>query len=545
MVDSLLKDILAPITQHVASLIENKIQSKEYIRNMYKLLSANYKRRLYMKNILHTSSPVLFRDIYCPLSITKWSTYDYEDSHTTYKVESISGLMDQIDNIAIFGNAGCGKSTLVNYLYLNSIEERYKYPIIVNLRYLNLSSDSLIEHLKSLILGCNPIEGSDKIFSSLLENGYFLFFFDGYDEIRADKQYNITVQIKELTTKYTENKYVLTSRPLEQLYALDSFHNYVIAPLSQSERNEFIKKQFPKNKQKFAEAIIRKISNDSNGIYAQLLNTPLLIILCILNFNLHSDLPIKRADFYSRIFDALYQEHDWRSKNGFERTRKCNLQKDEYISILSKLSFFTHFGSEYFFTKERLISIFEIIKSDKTSNLNIQQVDTGSLFDDLNVAINILIADGNFYSFPHKSFQEYYAAIYIIKKNESARKEIYQKLRFKFLNGNVFSLTAPLLEMLYELDRDMILKHFIVPLLKEIEDLIVNNSLKFFNEFQLTHILSIINNLLYGEDLSKLRHLFSVNRIGYHLEEIRKLQIDASLIESLDDSDGDIFMDDF
>jgi len=91
----------------------------------------------------------------------------------------------------------------------------------------------------------------------------------------------------------------------------------------------------------------------------------------------------------------------------------------------------------------------------------------------------------------------------------------------------------------------MILKHFIVPLLKEIEDLIVNNSLKFFNEFQLTHILSIINNLLYGEDLSKLRHLFSVNRIGYHLEEIRKLQIDASLIESLDDSDGDIFMDDF
>ena len=75
-----------------------------------------------------------------------------------------------------------------------------------------------MDYLKRQVLGYKNIECSDEIFSTLLENGCFLFFFDGYDEIISEKQYNIAIQIKDLVTNYPANKYVLTSRPLEHLY---------------------------------------------------------------------------------------------------------------------------------------------------------------------------------------------------------------------------------------------------------------------------------------------------------------------------------------
>lgn len=494
--------------------------------------------------MLHVSHPVLFKDIYCPLSITKLTTHEYDESSQMFKIKSVSTLMNQVNNIAIFGNAGSGKSTLVNYLYINSIEESYKFPILIYLRYLNLSTCSLVEYLKRQVLGYKNIECSDEIFSTLLENGCFLFFFDGYDEIVSEKQYNIAIQIKDLVTNYPANKYVLTSRPLEHLYVLDSFHNFVMKPLTADECNEFIRKQFPNNKKHMAETIINKISASPSNSYSQLLNTPLLIILCILNFKLNPDLPIKRSEFYSRIFDALFQGHDWRSKNGFERIHKCNLQKDDYISILGKFSFRTHFQSKYFFTKEEVISLFDIIKLGEKYNSNIQKINTANLFDDLNVAINILIADGCYYSFPHKSFQEFYVAMYVVKKSESSRKKIYKKFIDKFFQAKGFLLTAPLLEMLYEMDQYLMMRHFIIPLLNNIEKSIINKTAFVeFNKHQLEHIISVINYLFYGKDLFDLRNLFSANRIEYYLDEIRQLNTYASQYQLIDDDD--IFMDEF
>ena len=93
MIDTLLKSILAPITNLIASRINNKIQSIEYVNNMYNLLSSNYKSRLYIKNMLHVSHPVLFKDIYCPLSIAKLTTHEYDESSQIFNIKSVSTLM--------------------------------------------------------------------------------------------------------------------------------------------------------------------------------------------------------------------------------------------------------------------------------------------------------------------------------------------------------------------------------------------------------------------------------------------------------------------
>lgn len=334
IINELIKELIGPITTTIASYVKDDFHALQYEDNMIKLLESNYKSRSHIKNILHNSSPVPFKDIYCPLKIKVYSS-SFEKEYKPFAVNSVNELLGEFSNVAIFGNAGSGKSTLVNFLYLNAVETCYKYPILITLRQLNEKDIALVDYLKQQTLGCKEIEGAYDLFITLLGEGHFLFFFDGYDEITPAKQYNIASQMKELMKQYPKNKYVLTSRPLEQLYALDSFHNFVVQPLSAEERNVFIRRQFIKERQEFAERIIKKISANPKDPYSQILNTPLLVILCILNFQLNSDLPIRKSEFYSRIFDALFQGHDWRSKAGYERERKCNLSKDEYITVMN------------------------------------------------------------------------------------------------------------------------------------------------------------------------------------------------------------------
>lgn len=522
----LLKEMIGPIAATIKSYVTNEYNAFLYEDNMVKLLESNYYSRMKIKNILHNSSPVLFMDIYCSLRIKAYAP-SFEKEYEPFAVNSVKELFGAYSNVAIFGNAGSGKSTLVNFLYLNAIEECYKYPILISLRQLNERDISLVEYLKQETLGCKEIEGSYDLFATLLGEGHFLFFFDGYDEITPARQYNIASQIKELMKSYPKNKYVLTSRPLEQLYALDSFHNFVVQPLSEKERNTFIRRQFDLDRQDVAERIIKKITANPKDQYSQILNTPLLVILCILNFQLNSDLPIKKSEFYSHIFDALYQGHDWRSKAGYERDRKCNLSKDEYVSVLNKFSFYTHFNSLYLFTKDQTLKVLGDIKRREKDSRALMTVDNDCLFEDLTVAINILMADGVYYCFPHKSFQEYYAVNYIVCNDEQTRKKIYEKLILKFFANDSTLLTYSLLSMLYEMDKFLFVKEFLLPILYKVRNSIQQNALSTIGISRLERLLAMVNELFLGYDSNIVRRLFANGAEKNHLNEINKLILHA------------------
>lgn len=515
-------EIIKPIVEAITESIKDNIQKKEYIKNIQEALSNNYKSYSTVKNMLHLSDPVLFKDIYCPLSIKKLDRGSFYRNKPPFCVFSASDLMENYDNVAIFGNAGSGKSTLVNFLYLNAIENKYKYPVMISLRYLNEESNSLTNVLQSQIFGKKNV--SDEVFYMLLKKGFFLFIFDGYDEITPQKQYTVSYAIKELMRQYPSNKYILTSRPLEQLYALDYFHNFTIEPLSNEERNVFIRKQFSEDNQQKAELIINKLSKESNIQYSQLLKTPLLVILCILNFQYNPDLPPKKSEFYSRIFDALFQEHDWQNKTGFERERKCKITKEDYIHTLNAFSWITHFKSIYYFSKNMIEDEFAQILA-KDVYFKKKLIDKSSLFYDFTISINIFIPDGFYYTFPHKSFQEYYAANFIVKKDEKTRLRIYKEFINKILRGDDALITQPLLSMLYEMDYKLFLKEFIRPLLVNIREYCLHRGNVYnYQEIQVQKLLSVINEMFYGNDADEsIRNLFCMRKHKDNVHEIEQL----------------------
>ena len=528
MVELFAKELIKPIVSSIVKYIQDDTKAQIYAENMQRLLQSNYESRSSIKNILHSTSPVPFKEIFCPLKLRTMTT-GFEQDYGAQKIDSIKSLMSTFNNIAIFGNAGCGKSTLVNFLYLNAIDECYKYPILISLRYLNETNDTLVKCMRQQTLGIKELDRSEELFANLMEEGQFLFFFDGYDEITPSKQYSIAVQIKDLVSQYPQNKYVLTSRPLEQLFTLNTFHNFVVSPLTDADRNLFIRKQFPEDRQHIAETIIKKIADNKNNQYDQILNTPLLIILCILNFQLNSDLPIKRTDFYGRIFDALFQGHDWRSKTGYERERKCNMSKDEYIEILSRFSFYTHFKSMYSFKKSEALAVLNrILKSSGDSEAK-KMAAAENMFEDLSIAINILINDGGHYCFPHKSFQEYYAANLVYQNREEDRQKIYDKFVVKFFDQNGALLTLSLLSMLYEMDQALFVTRFIIPALNKAK-LSITNKVYDLSIKKVERLLAITNVLFFGQDDNSTRELFAVGRIEHHIVELDKLKAKAEEI---------------
>lgn len=528
MIELFAKELIKPIVSSIIEYIKDDTKAQIYAETMQRLLMSNYKSRSEVKNILHSVSPVPFKDIYCPLKIKMLSS-GFQSDYGNQPVDSVKTLLSNVNNIAIFGNAGCGKSTLINFLYLNAIEERYKYPILISLRYLNETTDTLIKYLIQQTLGYKEMKGIDALFLNLLEEGRFLFFFDGYDKVTPTKQYSMANQIKELVSQYPHNKYVLKSRPLEQLYALKSFHNYVVAPLTNEDRDLFIKKQFPEDRQMIADTIIRKIHENPNNQYDQILNTPLLVILCILNFQLNSDLPIRRTDFYARIFDALFQGHDWLSKTGYERDRKSKMTKDEYIEVLNKFSLYTYFKAMYSFKKEEALGVLNKIMKFDSEYQWANESSVNNLFEDLTVAINILISDGSYYCFPHKSFQEYYVANYICGNNEGGRKNIYDIFVRKFFGEKGSLLSLSLLSMIYEMDQTVFIKEFLIPSLNKVRISTMNKVYNIKTE-RIETLLAVTNILFYGQDQNNVRKLFALGKAENYLAEVDKLKDKAVII---------------
>ena len=102
--------------------------------------------------------------------------------------------------ITILGDAGSGKSTLVKHLFINSFIESYKAPIFVALRDLDKDTFNPEQYLRNIILE-KKLSPSDNFLTKLLNNGEFVFFLDGFDEINSKNIKLITSVLEKFIDK--------------------------------------------------------------------------------------------------------------------------------------------------------------------------------------------------------------------------------------------------------------------------------------------------------------------------------------------------------
>jgi len=461
----IIKDLLKGPIDNLVNFIDREFRQTVSNR-ILEYVAEEYKRSYYTKTILHRTAPVKLVDFYQPLFIRPFGERNENEKIPTH---SVKALFKDKKSMTILGTAGSGKSTIIKSLLVNCIQESFKVPIRIELRYLNKYNGSLHQYIEEEVFNLEQLSVDKQVTKRLLHAGDFLFFFDGYDELSSGVKERITKDINDFTRIYANNPFLLTSRPYCHVELLAEFSNFEVCELSGEEIEQFVRKQIPANETEIVERIVEGINIGDRKSYATFLSNPLLLSMFILTFQTYSTVPPKRSTFYRQVFDSLFHSHDSISKLSFDREKKSGLSKEQFEQVLKLFSYISFSQQVFVFDQDYLESILNKIKKAK-KNL---QFDNQHLIDDLQTAICILYKEGIDYVFPHRSLQEFFASLYIANLEPQQKKEAYRKLLLQFFDAagsllgqnNFFSL-------LTEQDEIGMITYFSLPFWEKMQEVL-------------------------------------------------------------------------
>lgn len=392
------------------------------------------------------------KDIYIPLTIYP------VDNKKEKKLTKIEGypkeLLDKYSRILITDTAGMGKSTLMKRMFLDVIDGQFGIPIFIELRRLNENNDILNE-VAIQLGGLN--DGFDKeILETLFVDGEFIFFFDGYDEISSSNKAFVTRNIQDFVAKASNNKYILTSRPEEELACFGEFQEFRIRELKKVESYELLRKYDISGKT--SRLLISKLETGNYSMINEFLKNPLLVSLLFAAFDFKQTIPLKKHIFYRQVFDAYFDSHDLSKGDSYVHEKKSNLDLDDFDKVMRKIGYECLRKQKIEFEKDELLNIIDSAKSG-FSNLNFAST---SLLGDLLKAVPLFCQDGMYYKWVHKSLQEYFAAEFIYKDSKNNQDAILTTL----YKSKKIDLYINLLDLYFDIDPVGFQKNIVKPLLE-------------------------------------------------------------------------------
>ncbi|QPA32226.1 NACHT domain-containing protein [Thermaerobacillus caldiproteolyticus] len=403
-----------------------------------------------VRTLINRSEPVNLYDFYVDI--------DLVFNGSVIDTKNIDRLLNINKNLMILGSGGTGKSTLFKHLFLNAIETTSKIPIFVQLRNINENNfsleDCIYESLSTLGF-CLEKE----YFIRSLDKVDYIFLLDGFDEVDDDKKPKLITEIINMTTKYSNNYVLVSSRNFDNFsMGWDNFFELKMVPLNKDKAIELIEKiRFEEEvKEKFKKQLSEKLFEQHESFCSN----PLLLTLMLMTFDEFSEIPDKIHIFYGQAFDVLYHRHD-ALKPGFKRPRKTKLASDEFRRVIEAISAFSYLEKVISFDNDKLIEY--INKAKKLESLNFEATDYKS---DLVEAVCILLLDGLKYTYQHRSFQEYFTARFVSRQTDELQTTLLHRL-FKERR----SVQDKVLDLIFDMDKYKMEKNIIVPTLRQVRDL--------------------------------------------------------------------------
>ncbi len=415
--------ITIAINRFPKNLLNGKISKSINISEEFRTNCDEYLNRLSttcmnISTLALRNQQVTLPQLYYPMSISQ-TNYQKGKGESTLRIEDVPNQITEKGACTLISDyAGMGKSTLLKWICIKLILSGTHVPVFYELRRLG-KRQKLVSEIKKIIL-CGRHSIDDATFIEILQSGNFVVMFDGFDEIPNANRNNAVSQVKEFIKLCSKNAFILTSRPEDGLSSFSEFLEYRINPLEYNESIEVLLKYATINNNKDISSLIHMLKTKHEQIN-EFLHNPFMVSLLFLTYVYHFNIPSSKACFYDEVYNALYKYHDL-SKDYYEREKKSKLGIDTFRKLVSELAYSSMKANVVEYSGHKLYDQLEhIVSSGSAFTCSAEE-----FIHDLLHSVPLMVKDGLFTRWAHKSFLDFFSATYICRSVQ--RDEIIKRL---------------------------------------------------------------------------------------------------------------------
>ncbi len=372
---------------------------------------------IYLRNLINKFEN--WNDLYTPLmietnhseNISKELNLPIRFSTDKSTTIDIFKAFESHNNFIIVGDPGSGKTTSLEFLALifarNAFKspgfEQSKIPVLIKLNLFDGNINALIKkHFKDF-----GYEIDDNILKYLL-NGHLVFLMDGLNEISILLYKSALSIIRSFYTQNLANKFIFTSRE----YNYNDELSIPILKVLELDKNSIIS---------YVDKYIKlfKVSDINGTTFFNLLDNklleiahnPLMLLMLLKVYIKNKVIPSNRGLLYNKFILQIFDE--WENIDG-KKERGAVFKSEVKMKVLSKIAFdMIKDNNKVSTSKANVISSISS-STDQNSDM---------LLDELLVNRIVILSDG-ILTYPHQSFQEFFAAkhleqLYIEKQDIS------------------------------------------------------------------------------------------------------------------------------
>ncbi|MFI1283932.1 NACHT domain-containing protein [Streptomyces sp. NPDC020858] len=265
---------------------------------------------------------------------------------TSLRAEQALGTSDRV---LLRGPAGSGKSTLVQWLALNSARQAdgpwsTSVPFVLRLRAFT-SADGLPLPEDFLRASGVPLTAPPGWTEKLMASGRALVLVDGVDEVPQRLRARTEAWLRSLISAFPAARYVVTTRPSavpEDWLAGLGFTSHSLMPMKQTDIRAFVAHWHAAARAQGQEvdayeaSLLEAVA--SRRDLARLATNPLMCaLLCALNQDRRMQLPRARKELYDAALDMLLVRRD--TEREISGVEGVYLTRDEQIALLQRLAY--------------------------------------------------------------------------------------------------------------------------------------------------------------------------------------------------------------
>lgn len=447
---------------HVEVLANN-----ENIGNDFQLyLSKAYDKYSKIKTLLYTEQPRPFYDFYvCNdiIQIIHISRREYKQKR--YCNATAQMLSDCSNFIIISGNGGLGKSMMLRHFMLQSIEhykEFGKLPIFIPLKEYDENANNLLTYVYERF---TSLDGRLKLpeFEKLLLSGKIILLFDGLDEISTNHMQKFERALDAFADRYVDNMFIISSRPFASSNSFVALNRSTVLHLQSFNKDKALelidKLDFRADEPNIKNNFRKELDNRLYYTHMGFTENPLLLTIMLMTYEQFAEIPSKMHVFYHEAYVALSQKHD-AGKGGYKRVLHTGLTADIFAEYFAEFCAQTYNDDKFDITDIEFKHYFDRLNIHKKYG---KKISSDDFLHDLTIGMCLMYYESGKYHFIHRSFQEYFCAVFFAKQKDRNLYVISQRV---FEDKHYKSSRDSTFNMLYDMIPEKMEEYVFVPYLE-------------------------------------------------------------------------------